>query len=86
MDGSFGDLIWALVALTFLVLVITMFVRVFADIVRRDDVSGWGKAGWTVLIVVLPLVGILIYVVARPTMTEQDRRIASEQLRSRALP
>lgn len=81
MDWTFGDLIWFVIALTFWVLVISMFVRVFADILRRDDVSGWGKSGWVLLIVVLPFLGILIYVIARPAMTEQDRRIASAELR-----
>jgi hypothetical protein len=36
---------------------IWMFVSLFADILRRDDLSGWGKAGWILLIVVLPFLG-----------------------------
>ncbi|HSD49571.1 MAG TPA: PLDc N-terminal domain-containing protein [Actinomycetota bacterium] len=86
MDWTFGDVIWALVVLTFWVLVLTMFVRVFADILRREDLTGVAKAAWVLLLVVLPFVGILIYVIARPTMTEQDRRIAAEELNSRATP
>lgn len=85
MDWTFGDVIWALVVLTFWVLVLTMFVRVFADIFRREDLTGVAKAAWVLLLVVLPFVGILIYVIARPTMTEQDRRIAAEELKSRAM-
>ncbi|HEX5949816.1 MAG TPA: SHOCT domain-containing protein [Actinomycetota bacterium] len=80
MDWSIGDVIWSVIVLTFWVLVLSMFVRVFADIWRRDDVSGVAKALWILLIVVLPFVGILIYVIARPAMTEQDRRIAAEEL------
>lgn len=85
MDWTFGDVIWALIVLTFWVLVLTMFVRVFADIFRREDLTGVAKAAWVLLLVVLPFVGILIYVIARPTMTEQDRRIAAEELKSRAM-
>ncbi|MGH2701719.1 MAG: PLDc N-terminal domain-containing protein [Actinomycetota bacterium] len=35
-------------------------------IFRRHDISGWGKAGWTALVFVLPILGILIYMVGRP--------------------
>lgn len=80
MEWSLGDVIWSVIVLTFWVLVLSMFVRVFADIWRRDDLSGLTKAAWVLLMVVLPFVGILIYVIARPTMTEQDRRIASQEL------
>ena len=80
MDGSLDDVIWAVIVFTFWVLVLTMFVRVFADMFRRDDLSGVAKAGWVVLIVLLPFLGILGYVIARPAMTEQDRRIAAEEL------
>lgn len=85
MDWTFGEVIWAVVVLTFWVLVLTMFVRVFADILRREDLTGMAKAAWVLLLVVLPFVGILIYVITRPTMTEQDRRIAAEELNSRAM-
>jgi septation ring formation regulator EzrA len=50
-----------------------VFIGVFADIFRRRDISGWGKAGWLLLIFVLPFIGVLIYLIARPAMTDQDR-------------
>ncbi len=75
MDWSFGDVLWAMVAFFFWFLFIWMFIAVFGDIFRRDDLSGWGKAGWILVICVLPLLGILIYMIARPKMTEQDRRM-----------
>ena len=50
---------------------IWMFIAVFSDIFRRNDLSGGAKAGSMILIFVLPLLGILIYVIARPKMTEQ---------------
>jgi hypothetical protein len=37
---------------------------VFADIFRRHDLSGWAKAGWTVLLIVLPYLGVFIYLIA----------------------
>jgi hypothetical protein len=75
VEWSFGDVIWAMIIFFFWFTFIWMFISIFADIFRRDDLSGWAKAGWTLLIVVLPFLGILIYIIARPKMTEQDRRM-----------
>jgi Short C-terminal domain/Phospholipase_D-nuclease N-terminal len=52
---------------------IWIFIQIFADIFHRRDLSGAGKAGWIILIFVLPFLGALIYMIARPKMTEQDR-------------
>jgi hypothetical protein len=42
---------------------IWIFIAIFGDIFRRRDISGWAKGGWT----------LLLYTIARPKMTEQDR-------------
>jgi hypothetical protein len=42
----------------------------FIDDFRRPDHSGWAKAGWALLILVLPLLGTLIYMIARPAVVE----------------
>ena len=55
-------------------MVIWMFIRVFADIFHRDNLSGWGKAGWILLLFIVPFLGILIYMIVRPKNTEQDKR------------
>jgi hypothetical protein len=52
--------------------VIWMFISLFADVFRRSDLSGWGKAGWIILMVVLPFIGILAYVVSRPKDLRED--------------
>jgi hypothetical protein len=59
-------------------MVIVLFIRVFSDIFTRENLSGWGKAGWILLIFVIPFIGILIYVIARPKNTEQDQRMMAE--------
>jgi hypothetical protein len=73
-----GEFLWAMFAFFFWFMFIWMFIVAFGDIFRRDDLTGWGKAGWIILLVVLPLLGLLIYSIARPQMTEQDRRMAAE--------
>jgi hypothetical protein len=61
-----------------------MFIGVFADIFRRNDLSGGAKAGWLLLIFIVPLFGILIYLIARPKMTAQDKEMmAAMQERER---
>ena len=69
-EWSFGNVLWAMAAFTFWVLVIWIFIALFADIFRRKDISGGAKAGWILLIFILPLIGALIYVVARPNDLE----------------
>jgi hypothetical protein len=75
MDWSFGDVLWTMLIFFFWVIYIWMFIAIFSDIFRRDDLSGWGKAGWILLIIVVPFLGILIYLIARPKMTAQDKQM-----------
>src|SRR5262245_18590452 len=77
-NWSFGDVLWAMLVFFFWYIFIWMFIAIFADIFRRDDLSGWGKAGWVFLIIILPFIGILIYVIVRPKMTAQDRAMMTE--------
>jgi hypothetical protein len=44
---------------------IWLLVTIFGDLFRRSDVSGWAKAGWVVLMLALPFVGVLIYLIAQ---------------------
>ena len=84
---STGGILWTMIALFFWMMIIWMFIAVFADIFRRNDLSGWGKAGWILLVFIVRFLGILIYVIARPKMTEQDKEIltkAQEQQRRAA--
>jgi hypothetical protein len=74
MDWSLGDVFLSMVAFFFWFVFIWMFIGVFADIFRRNDLSGVAKAGWILLIAVIPFIGILIYMIARP-MTEQDQQM-----------
>ena len=63
-DYPFLDLMWTLIVLVAWVLWIWMVIAVLADVFRRHDASGARKAIWTVVIVLLPLLGVLVYLVA----------------------
>ena len=57
---------WSLVLFSLMVLWIFIVIWAFIDNFRRRDHSGWAKAGWAFVIIILPLLGTLIYLVARP--------------------
>ena len=72
-EWNFGSVIGAMIVFFFWVMAIWIFIAIFSDIFRRRDLSGVAKAGWIFLLFVLPFLGALIYMIARPKMTEQDR-------------
>jgi type VI protein secretion system component VasK len=72
------EFFWWMFMFYLVFIVIWMFVRIFADIFSRENLSGWGKAAWILLIFWVPFIGILIYVIARPKNTEQDQRMMAE--------
>jgi hypothetical protein len=76
-EWTFGSVLWAMIVFFFWFMLIWMFIGVFADIFRRNDLSGGAKAGWLLLIFIVPLFGILIYLIARPKMTAQDKEMMS---------
>ena len=63
-DYPFLDIFWTIFIFFLWVIWFWILIRVLADIFRRDDLSGWGKAGWTVLVIVLPFLGVFIYLIA----------------------
>lgn len=74
------DLFWAMLWFFLFFVWIWLLITLFADIFRSEDLSGWGKAGWTIFIVVLPWLGVLIYLIARgKSMTERAMKQAADQ-------
>ncbi len=77
-DYPLLNLVWTMLIFFLFVMWIWIVISVFIDNFRRTDHSGWAKAGWTVLIVFMPVLGVLIYMIARPRMTEQDKQLMNE--------
>jgi hypothetical protein len=73
-NGGLLYFFWYMLIIYLFVMVIWIFIRVFADIFHRENLTGWGKAGWILLIIIIPFIGLLIYVIVRPKNTEQDQR------------
>ena len=62
---TFGQALLTVLELALLFLWIWLAITVVIDVFRSHDLSGWAKAGWLVLIVLVPLLGVLVYVIAR---------------------
>lgn len=57
--------------------------RIIMDIFRSKDMNGWGKAGWLAFVIILPFLGVFVYLIARGhKMTERDVAQAQEQDRA----
>ena len=56
---------------------IWLAILVFSDIFRSRDMSGWAKAGWIVLVFILPLIGVLLYLIARGKKMQQHAEEAA---------
>lgn len=74
------DLLWSMLMFFFFILWVWLVISVFIDIFRSDDLGGWGKAGWTILVLLVPLFGVLVYLIARgSSMGDRSARQAAEQ-------
>ena len=63
-DFTFGDAMLAMLVFFGWVLFVWLLVFVLISLFRRDDISGWGKAGWTILVLFVPFIGIFVYIIA----------------------
>ena len=79
---SFWDVVWWMIIGFFLFMIIWMFIGVFADIFRRNDLNGWVKAAWVVALVILPWLSIILYFCFRPRVTESDREMMAAAQRA----
>jgi hypothetical protein len=64
-DYPFLDIFWTMIIFFCWVVWIWMMVIILTDVFRRGDISGWAKAAWTVFLIVLPFLGVLVYLIAQ---------------------
>ena len=60
----FLDVMWTLLVFFAWVIWFYLLITVFGDLFRRHDLSGWAKAAWIVFVIVLPYLGVLVYLIA----------------------
>src|SRR4051812_46905270 len=64
-DYPFMGVLWSMIIFFFWVIWIWIVITVLMDIFRRHDIGGWGKAGWVIFVVILPWLGVLVYLIAQ---------------------
>ncbi len=70
-DYPLLEVFWTLAFIALWALWIFTVIWSLVDNFKRHDHSGWAKAGWTVFIIFLPLIGILAYLIARPEPVDE---------------
>ena len=78
------EVFWTiLIFMGFFIWIWLLFV-VFGDVFRRSDIGGWGKAGWIIFVIILPYLGVFVYLIAEHKgMTERqikDAKAAQSQM------
>jgi len=82
-DYPFLDVMWTILVFFVWVAWFMLLFRVFADIFRRHDISGWGKTGWLIFTIVLPFLGVFVYLISQNEgMTQRNLdRARAQQVR-----
>ncbi len=82
---NFWDFFWSLIVIYFLFMLIWIFIRIFADIFHRRDLSNGWKVAWIVILVLIPFLGALIYLLTRkPTEQDKEEMAQAQQMQQRA--
>jgi Short C-terminal domain/Phospholipase_D-nuclease N-terminal len=64
-DYPFLNILWTMIIFFAWVAWFWILITVFADLFRRHDIGGWGKAAWVVFLIVVPFLGTLVYLIAQ---------------------
>ncbi|MEV7732275.1 SHOCT domain-containing protein [Streptomyces sp. NPDC088921] len=64
-DYPLLSVFWSMLWFFLWIMWFVLLFRVVVDIFRDDDMSGWGKAGWLAFTILLPFLGVFVYVIAR---------------------
>jgi hypothetical protein len=63
-DYPFLDIFWTMIIFFAWVVWIWMMIAILTDVFRRSDIGGWAKAAWVVFMIILPFLGVLVYLIA----------------------
>ncbi|MCX4631830.1 MULTISPECIES: SHOCT domain-containing protein [unclassified Streptomyces] len=73
------SIFWSMLWFFLWIMWLFLLFKIITDIFRDHEMSGWGKAGWLIFVIVLPFLGVLVYVIARGKgMTQRDVKQAKD--------
>lgn len=79
-DYPFLDILWTMLIIFAWVIWFWLLITVFSDLFRRHDTSGFAKVLWIIFVIVLPFLGVFIYLIANHEgMTERSMKQAQAQ-------
>jgi hypothetical protein len=79
-DYPFLDILGTMLAFFGFVVWFWLLIKVFGDVFRRHDISGWVKFAWSLFVIVVPFLGVLVYLIANGReMGERDVEQARAQ-------
>jgi hypothetical protein len=70
---------WTIIEIFLWVLWFWVLITVFIDIFRSHDLSGWGKALWFLFVLIIPLIGVLVYLIVRGGSMQQRMQRQAQQ-------
>jgi Short C-terminal domain len=74
------DVFWTMLWFFLFFIWIWLLITVFVDLFRSHDLSGWGKAGWAIFVIILPLLGVPFYLIFRGgSMHDRQMQDAANQ-------
>jgi hypothetical protein len=79
---TFGQVMWTMFVFFAWVLFFWLLFIVFGDLFGRHDIGGWGKAGWTIFVIVLPFIGILTYFIVEGKAMGERRMGEAQEARA----
>jgi len=80
-DGgfSFANFLADVLAIFIFVVWFWLLITVFGDLFRRRDISGWGKALWVIVMILIPYIGVFVYLISQGRgMTERNAEYAQQ--------
>jgi hypothetical protein len=83
-DYPFLDVFWTILVFFLWIMWFWLLIVILTDVFRRHDLSGWGKAAWVVLVIILPFIGVLAYLGFQGQGMAERNAEAQNQARSQA--
>ncbi|MET9469002.1 SHOCT domain-containing protein [Streptomyces sp. NPDC006544] len=65
VDYPLLNMFWTMMLIFIWVLWFMLLFRIIGDIFRDDGLNGWAKAGWTIFVILLPFLGVFVYLIVR---------------------